>query len=67
MVKDTFSRLDVARDASGVVMECVTQLHGFRGGSIPIGEGAFEAAVLGKAQVGEGWESEMGIYSKSLL
>jgi len=48
-------------------MECVTQLHGFRGGGIPIGEGAFEAAVLGKAQVGEGWESEMGIYSKFLL
>jgi hypothetical protein len=38
-VKDTFSRLDIARDALGVVMECVTQLHGFRGGSIPIGEG----------------------------
>lgn len=67
MVKDTFSRLDIARDASGVVIECVTQLHGFRGGGITIGEGAFEVAVLGRAHVGEGRESEMGIYSKFLL
>lgn len=39
IVRDTFSRLDIARDASGAVMECVTQLHGFRGRSIPVGEG----------------------------
>lgn len=55
-MKDTFSRLDIARDAQFVIDNCVTQSHGFRGGSIVIGEGLFEVAVLGRAQGGSWWD-----------
>lgn len=65
-LKDLFSRLEIARDATFIANDCVTQLHGFRGGSIPIGKGSFEVAVLGKAQSGMGWDSVIGNYTRSM-
>lgn len=58
--KDTFSRLEIARDAQLIANECVTQSHGFRGGFISIGKGAFDVAVLGKEPGGSWWGEEGG-------
>lgn len=49
--RDTFSRLEIAREASAIQIVCVNDAHGLRGGAVPIGIGVFEVALMGRPDV----------------
>lgn len=60
--RDTFSRLEIARDASVIQMQCANAAHGFRGGFVPIGVGVFDVALFGRPLEPwsvENWQRDM--------
>lgn len=60
--RDTFSRLEIAREASAIQMACANGAHGYRGGVVPIGVGIFEVALVGRPTtlgLEESWQVEL--------